>query len=272
MRGIGIAFGLAALLAAAAPALAQVAPKDSATAAAERALPLAEADSLLKQAMADIKAGKLAELAPLVPALERALANPDTPKTIGDSPVFLIDGLTDQIMVQMWLNTPEGKDAADRKPRLISDPYPQIAYALGFYYNETKQPDQALRVLNAGLAALKKHMEPNITEMAPLLRIEIAATHNIAGRWQNAYDAYQAVLALPDKDVYPQAYRGMGFSLIEMKRLDEAETAYNQSLKLDPNNASAKAELAYIAKLRSGGAKQAPEVFVPAYAKPPPSQ
>lgn len=262
MRRTLISIGLSAMLGATAPAFAQVAPKPPAVAAAELSLPLAEAGSLLLQAQADIRAGKIADFAPLVPALERALANPDTPKTIGDAPVFLIDGIADRLLVQMWLTTPEGKDAAARGPRLISDPYPHIAYALGFYYNEIKQPDQALRAFKAGVEALKKHMDPNLTDSATLLQAEIGASYNIAKRWQEAHDTFKAALDLPDKGLRPQMYRGMGFSLIEMNRLDEAAAAYEQSLKLDPNNASAKNELAYIAQLRNGGPKQAPTVFV----------
>jgi Flp pilus assembly protein TadD len=47
------------------------------------------------------------------------------------------------------------------------------------------------------------------------------------------------------------ALRGMGFSLIELNRLDEAERAFKQSLDIDPTNAVALNELAYIKDLRS---------------------
>ena len=43
----------------------------------------------------------------------------------------------------------------------------------------------------------------------------------------------------------------MGFSLIELNRLNEAEQAFNQSLEIDPKNSVALNELAYIKKLRS---------------------
>ncbi len=51
----------------------------------------------------------------------------------------------------------------------------------------------------------------------------------------------------------PACCAKQGFIFVEMKRLDDAENAYNASLKLDPNNLNAKNEVAYIAKLRSGG-------------------
>lgn len=51
--------------------------------------------------------------------------------------------------------------------------------------------------------------------------------------------------------VEPMALRGMGFMLIELNRLDEAEQALRDSLKLDPGNDVALNELAYIRELRA---------------------
>lgn len=47
--------------------------------------------------------------------------------------------------------------------------------------------------------------------------------------------------------------RGRGFALTELGRLDEAEAAYNEALKIDPNDDRAKHELEYIAHLKAGG-------------------
>lgn len=47
-----------------------------------------------------------------------------------------------------------------------------------------------------------------------------------------------------------RAWRGMGFNLIELRRWDEAEAMFNKALELDPNDAKAKNELAYIARHR----------------------
>ena len=54
------------------------------------------------------------------------------------------------------------------------------------------------------------------------------------------------------------ALRGRGFALTELGRLDEAEVAYRDSLKLKPENEVALAELKYIAGLKSGSAKSEP--------------
>jgi Flp pilus assembly protein TadD len=47
--------------------------------------------------------------------------------------------------------------------------------------------------------------------------------------------------------------RGRGFVLTELGRLDEAEAAYRESLKIEPDSERAKNELQYIARLKAGG-------------------
>lgn len=46
--------------------------------------------------------------------------------------------------------------------------------------------------------------------------------------------------------------RGRGYILVELKRLDEAEASFNDSLKVEPKNPIAVNELRYIAELRRG--------------------
>ncbi len=53
-----------------------------------------------------------------------------------------------------------------------------------------------------------------------------------------------------------RAWRGMAYSLIEMKRLDEAEALYRKCLELDKNDASAAHELRYIQSLRANAKRQ----------------
>lgn len=43
----------------------------------------------------------------------------------------------------------------------------------------------------------------------------------------------------------------MGFALIELRKLDEAEAVFNDSLKIEPANKVALNELAYIRDLRA---------------------
>ena len=55
-----------------------------------------------------------------------------------------------------------------------------------------------------------------------------------------------------------RALRGLGISLIDLGRIDEAEQAFQESLKIAPNNKVALAELDYIKKIRSGIKPTAP--------------
>ncbi|MEJ1968500.1 MAG: hypothetical protein WDN03_07705 [Rhizomicrobium sp.] len=59
-----------------------------------------------------------------------------------------------------------------------------------------------------------------------------------------------------DPAMKARLYRGRGFALTEMGLLLEAEASYQDSLKIEPNNERAQHELAYIEKLKEGGAKE----------------
>jgi len=47
-----------------------------------------------------------------------------------------------------------------------------------------------------------------------------------------------------------KAHRGVGYALIELGRLDEAEAKYRQSIQIDPNEKLARNQLEYIRQLR----------------------
>lgn len=88
--------------------------------------------------------------------------------------------------------------------------------AAGFiYYSAYRQPYRALDVYRKGLDLARRFPSSNALE--------------------------------------PIALRGIGFSLIEIGRLDEAEGALRESLDLDPGNPMALSELEYIDHLRSQG-------------------
>ena len=48
--------------------------------------------------------------------------------------------------------------------------------------------------------------------------------------------------------------RGIGFALTELGRLQEAREAYEASLRIEPDNALAKNELAYLDRLQANAA------------------
>ncbi|MCW8132503.1 MAG: tetratricopeptide repeat protein [Planctomycetota bacterium] len=78
---------------------------------------------------------------------------------------------------------------------------------------------------------------------------------NHMGKYKEAVEEYKKGKALAERfetgrTDLPIALRGMGFALIELGQLDEAQKVFEQSLKIDPNNSTAKNELLYIEQMR----------------------
>ena len=138
-------------------------------------------------------------------------------------------------------------------------PYSEAGFLLGFYYDDMGDPDDAIAALNAGLIA-----EPH---NAAILG-ERGAALNGAKRFEEGLASYVAALQVAGIDDRAKArlLRGEGFALTELRRLDEAEQAYQSSLSLEPGNALAQNELKYIAGLKAG-AKPTPGSIIKA--KPP---
>jgi tetratricopeptide (TPR) repeat protein len=153
---------------------------------------------------------------------------------------------------------------AGREVVAVINPYPRIALYLGTYYNEIGQSTDALRVLEAGLA-LPTVADQGMGEFRPHLISERGAALTALKRWPEALAAYDmgAEMTGLEGRLRGRMLRGRGFALTEMGRLDEAEKSYRDSLAVDPNNATATAELKYIAKLRAGGPTQQPGIIRP---------
>jgi tetratricopeptide (TPR) repeat protein len=90
---------------------------------------------------------------------------------------------------------------------------------------------------------------------------EYAEWWKIERQWQKSYDLFAASAAmapLQAEDVratrHARAKRGMGFALIELDQLDEAERQFNESLVLEPGNGAALYELNYIKEVRARSA------------------
>ena len=78
-------------------------------------------------------------------------------------------------------------------------------------------------------------------------------------KWDKALEIYQKAedgaqnTASPASKTYllGRAMRGIGYSLTELGRFDEAEAKYRKCLELDPNDRKAAGEIEYIRKLRA---------------------
>jgi tetratricopeptide (TPR) repeat protein len=135
--------------------------------------------------------------------------------------------------------------------------YVDAMLMLGLHFNEVRQYDEGLAWLDRGLA-----LQPRFW---PLI-LERAASLMALGR--NAEAAASLQGALNDQRMSPTLDRArftrvLGVALIELDRLDEAEAALNESIRLQPDNPGARNELAYIAQLRAGAPRTNLQMSVP---------
>ena len=98
-------------------------------------------------------------------------------------------------------------------------------------------------------------------ELSPLnsqYRSELGQILQLQQDWSGALEAFE--LSAENAETFSpepirvaelgRAMRGIGFNLIELGRLDEAEAKFQECLELDPNDVGAKQELEYIRTLR----------------------
>jgi Flp pilus assembly protein TadD len=94
---------------------------------------------------------------------------------------------------------------------------------------------------------------------SPLILAEKGTLNQITGHPDIAVTFFQRAIGSKacklDRE-WGKSYRGLGVSLIDLDKLDEAELALNTSLKYSPKNPTALGELNYIDKLRAGKPKQ----------------
>ncbi len=86
----------------------------------------------------------------------------------------------------------------------------------------------------------------------------------------SAAEKHESVLQHRHRKQESRAWRGVGYSLIELRRWDEAEAVFQESLKLEPNNRSALDELAYIRRHRDDASRPPVGSPGPAAVAPPP--
>jgi tetratricopeptide (TPR) repeat protein len=190
-----------------------------------------------------------------VKALEEALGHAPA-KLNGldtcDGVVYLRTGaMTDFLVISAKFAKTPGVKSVEWVPT----PYPDISLLLGSLYNEKQQWDLAIAALRKGLA-----LDPH----DPLLASETAHALNMAGRFEESLAVSDQGLAgrilMKDED-RARLLRTRGFALGELRRYDEAEQAYHDSLELAANNPTALNELKYLAQQRKG-APPAPTISV----------
>ncbi len=125
--------------------------------------------------------------------------------------------------------------------------YSKAYYLLAFIALESRNNpyNNALLNLNKGLA---------LESDQPSLLYEKASLFYRIKRYEHSVEEYKRLLQTTACFSNPQrarAYRGLGEALTAMGKYDDAELAFYQSLKFDPDNKKAIAELDYIDKVRN---------------------
>lgn len=128
-----------------------------------------------------------------------------------------------------------------------ANPYAYASLLLGAYSNEMHHFEEGISWLDRGLA-LQPREQNLVLEKATALGQLHRLDEQIALLQAELNDDF-ASLSI-DKSRFQ---RNLGVALIDANRLDEAEAALRESIRLEPNNPRAENELRYIAQLRAGG-------------------
>jgi tetratricopeptide (TPR) repeat protein len=131
--------------------------------------------------------------------------------------------------------------------KLIDSACPSAYRNAGFLSVAAKDSEHALAYL---------HRAENLAPTYAGALVEHAYLLREMGDYPHSTELYRKALAIAEKypssaNSKPLALRGIGFNLTELGDLDGAQKAYEDSLAVDPDNALAKNELAYIAQLRA---------------------
>jgi len=124
------------------------------------------------------------------------------------------------------------------------------SYSKAFYVAakikvEQEEYQSALEYIEEGLKLEPDH---------PLLYCEKGYVMSTFERHDEAYELYLKATNIrhwAPLNQKARAFRGLGYSLIELGRLSEAEIMYKKSLKLEANNKLAMEELEHIKKLKN---------------------
>lgn len=138
-----------------------------------------------------------------------------------------------------------GQAAAAKQDAVAIDPgWCTALWARGFALIDLQQIDAAVPSLERAVALSPSH---------PHYLSELGYAYQVQKKWQLSYDMYQraaAGAALEEEDQRKRSLRrawfGMGYDLIELGRLEEAEKILSQCLELTPDDQKVKNELQYV--------------------------
>ncbi len=218
---------------------------------------------LVERAMRDMQTRGFAGLDRHLPALRRALdgapaAYPQMEQRVKGEWIIRSDDMGETMVLATVVQSMAGSDGVSAMTvRQQPNVYPLIALILGSEAVERRRFDDAVAVLDRGLALQGDDW---------MLLKEKASALQSGGRHDEALAVLDQALASASLRIVMNAgplHRGRGFSLIEQGRLKEARLAYDEALKLNPEDGHAKRQLAYIDGLEAGQPAVAGSVILP---------
>lgn len=226
----------------------------------------ADAERALSEAIADFSARGYAGLTQHLPRMREIMRRaPDCYPLVERRGGEILVRATDQ---QSYLAIAQTLDSSSASIGIAPNIYPQVALLLGSYAVEMHSYEEALRWLDRGLVWQPRFEQLNIERASALLQLHRPA--EALAQLQSLLDD-PAVAPLIQR---ARVVRNAGVALIELNRLDEAEAALNESIRLQPENPIAQSELQYIAQLRRGAPTREVELSSPGAQgdSPPPQQ
>jgi tetratricopeptide (TPR) repeat protein len=219
---------------------------------------VARDEQVVKDAMRAFSAGGFAALKALLPDLQKVVSHaPGTMhrvETCDGRIIIHADSMAAYLAIAAAY---PGQDTEWR-----ASPYPRAALLAGSVLVEYRDYAKAVKVLMIGV---------RLTPDDGMLVGEAAGALNMSGRFADALDLVDRTLAaypgMPAGD-RARLLRAKGFAFGEMKRFDEAEAAYTESLRYEPGNPVALNELRYIASQRQGAPPAEAVPVDPATGKP----
>jgi tetratricopeptide (TPR) repeat protein len=160
------------------------------------------------------------------------------------------DGMDDTLQVAILA----AADAGTGPISVLGPEWCEALFGMGYVLIDLKRSDEAGKYLARAveMAPTKAHYINEYAEWYKSRR-EWQRSHDL---FAQAWDKVSHDKAGPNRTVAARALRGMGFNKIELGDLDEAKRLFNQSLEFELENAMAKSELEYIARLEATRADQ----------------
>jgi tetratricopeptide (TPR) repeat protein len=126
---------------------------------------------------------------------------------------------------------------------------------LGHCFQKLKQHDRAIAAFQRCIAVCQEMPYTNLSRKIANLKLggqEFIAQgdHKMGDEILKSVHGLEQFLRMRHREELSRAWRGVGFNLVELHQLDAAQDAFNESLRIEPDNPAAMHELEYLRQLR----------------------